>query len=103
MVLSGSVFGTNHFRIVNVLGYSLDFNPEGNMLFVQNKDIPGVIGKVGSLLSDAKVNIGEFLLGRSDEGDMAYSVIKIDDHLQSDLLAQLIQMDEILSAKQVVI
>jgi len=103
MVLSGSVFGTNHFRIVNVLGYSLDFKPEGNMLFVQNKDIPGVIGKVGSLLSDAKVNIGEFLLGRSDEGDMAYSVIKIDDHLQSDLLAQLIQMDEILSAKQVVI
>jgi len=103
MLLGGSVFGEDHFRIVNILGYELDFRPEGNMIFVRNKDVPGVIGKVGLLLSEANVNIGEYLLGRSEKSEMAYSVIKVDDQVTSDLLDQLTHMDEILSAQQVIL
>ena len=73
------------------------------MIFVQNRVVPGVIGKVGTLLSKADVNIGEYLLGRTDNNEMAYSVIKVDGQVSSDLLEKLLKMDEILSGKQVFI
>ena len=100
ITLAGSVFGKQNFRIVNILGYELDFCPEGNMLFIQNKDVPGVIGKVGMLLSDFHVNIGEYLLSRTTSNERAYSVIKVDEKINTELLNQLIKIDEILSVKQ---
>jgi len=100
ITLTGSVFGKENFRIVNILGYELDFRPEGNMLFLQNKDVPGVIGKVGKLLSDSSVNIGEYLLSRTTSKERAYSVIKVDEQINSELLNQLIKVDEILSVQQ---
>ena len=100
IIIEGSVFGKQHFRIVNILGYELDFRPEGTMLFLQNKDVPGVIGKVGMLLSEAKINIGEYLLSRTASKEGAYSVIKVDEPISSELLDQLMQIDEIISIKQ---
>ncbi len=100
ITIEGSVFGKQNFRIVNILGYELDFRPDGNMLFLQNKDVPGVIGKVGMILSDSNVNIGEYLLGRTTSKDRAYSVIKVDEKINSELLNKLIEVDEILSIKQ---
>ena len=100
ITLGGSVFGKHNCRIVNIFGYELDFRPEGNMLFLQNKDVPGVIGKVGVILSDANVNIGEFILSRTTSKEIAYSVIKVDEKIDSALLNQLMQVDEIVSIKQ---
>ena len=100
IILGGSVFGKHNCRIVNIFGYELDFRPEGNMLFIQNKDVPGVIGKVGVILSDANVNIGEFILSRTTSKEIAYSVIKVDEKIDSALLNQLMQIDEIVSIKQ---
>ena len=100
ITLEGSVFGKQNFRIVNILGYELDFQPQGNMLFIQNKDIPGVIGKVGMLLSKSNINIGEYLLSRTISKEKAYSVIKVDEQINQEILDQLNQIDEILSVKQ---
>ena len=71
------------------------------MLFLQNKDVPGVIGKVGMLLSDANINIGEYLLSRTTSKERAYSVIKVDEHINSELFKRLIKVDEILDVKQI--
>jgi len=101
ITLEGSVFGKQNFRVVNIFGYELDFQPEGNMLFLQNKDVPGVIGKVGMLLSGSSVNIGEYLLSRTTSKKKAYSVIKVDGQVKSDLINKLMQIDEILSVKQI--
>ena len=76
--VAGSVFGDQHPRIVNIMGYEVDVRPEGNMLFVQNKDVPGVIGKVGMALGKSEVNIAEFILSRTANNDVAYSIIKFD-------------------------
>ena len=100
ITLAGSVFAKLNFRIVNILGYELDFRPEGNMLFLQNKDVPGVIGKVGMILSDSNINIGEYILSRTPSEKNAYSVIKVDNKINSDLFNQLINIDEILTIKQ---
>ena len=100
ITLEGSFFGQNNFRIVSVLGYKLDFQPEGNMLFLQNKDVPGVIGKVGMILSDSNINIGEYLLSRTSLNNRAYSVIKVDNKIKPEILEKLDKVDEILSIKQ---
>ena len=98
--LAGSVFGDNHLRIVNIMGYKIDFRPEGNMLFVKNNDVPGVIGKIGMLLGKEGVNIAEYLLSRTNNNDSAYSIIKLDGQINNSLLNNLIKIDEILEIKQ---
>ena len=98
--VAGSVFGDQHPRIVDIMGYEVDVRPEGNMLFVQNKDVPGVIGKVGMLLGEGGVNIAEYLLSRTAHSDSAYSVIKIDGQISDALFEQLNNVDEILDVKQ---
>jgi len=98
--VAGSVFGDQHPRIVDIMGYEVDVRPEGNMLFVQNEDVPGVIGKVGMLLGEGGVNIAEYLLSRTPNNDSAYSVIKFDGEINDKLLETLKQVDEIISIKQ---
>ena len=95
-----SVFGDQHPRIVDIMGYEVDVRPEGNMLFVKNKDVPGVIGKVGMILGKGGVNIAEYLLSRTPNNDSAYSVIKFDGEINEELLEELTQVDEILDIKQ---
>ena len=98
--VAGSVFGDMHPRIVNIMGYEVDVRPEGNMLFVRNKDVPGVIGKVGMILGEGGVNIAEYLLSRTALNDAAYSIIKVDGQINMKLLKQLNAVDEVLNIKQ---
>jgi len=55
---------------------------------------------VGVILSEANVNIGEFILSRTTSMEIVYSVIKVDEKIDSALLNQLMQVDEIVSIKQ---
>lgn len=99
--ISGSVFDKNHIRVVNIMGFNIDLNPEGNMLFVINNDTPGVVGKIGSLLGKYKINIASYLLGRVDESKNAYGVIKLDAPLDDDTLENLKKLEEIVKLWQV--
>ena len=94
--IGGSAFSGNHLRIVNLMGYDVDFRPEGPMVFLKNKDVPGVIGKVGTLLGTNHVNIGEYHLSRSKGTDTAYAIIKVDENLKESIIEKLIQLDELL-------
>ena len=62
--IGGSVFAENHPRIVSIMGYKIDVFPEGVMLFMSNKDVPGVIGKIGTFLGDNSINIASYILSR---------------------------------------
>jgi D-3-phosphoglycerate dehydrogenase len=76
-----SVAGTlfhSHPRAVEIDGYHLDAPPVGMVLLVWNRDVPGVIGKVGTLLGEAQVNIAEWRLGRTAPGETALAFINLD-------------------------
>ena len=62
--VSGSVFGTNFIRITDIMGFKVDLEPKGKMLFIKNRDIPGVVGKVGTVLGEENVNISGYLLSK---------------------------------------
>ena len=98
--LAGSVFGANHFRLVDIKGYKVDVRPEGILLLIHNKDVPGVIGSVGMILGDANVNIAEYLLSRTSDSDTAFAVVKIDEELSEAVLNKLNDMNEIIAIKQ---
>ena len=83
------------------MGNNIDVCPEGVMLLMQNKDIPGVVGKVGGILGKAKINIGEYILSRSAGATIALSVIKIDEEIDDQLIKELIELDEIIDLKQI--
>ena len=77
-VMAGVLFGGTEPRLVQVSDYHLDVDPSGLLLIMLNKDVPGVIGAVGSTLGRFGINIGEWRLGRSEPGDEAMSFINLD-------------------------
>ena len=99
-IISGSVFEGGHPRLVNILGYEMDLDPYGTMLFTWNKDVPGVIGSVGTILGNANINIGGYLLSRDMNDDEAFSVIRVDSKVSKEVLATLQNLPEILSIQQ---
>ena len=74
---AATLFEGRHGRIVAVDGLPLEFEPEGMLLVITNRDVPGVVGRIGTLLGERNVNIGDFALARGREGKAA-AVVRVD-------------------------
>ena len=57
IIFEGSVFNDDLPRLVNLMGYKMEVYLKGTLLFIQNDDVPGVVGKVGTILGKNKINI----------------------------------------------
>ena len=99
--ISGSAFSDSHARIVSIMGYGIDVFPEGVMLFMKNKDVPGVIGKIGTILGDNKINIASYILSRDNQNESAYSVVKVDENIDDGLIEKISKLDEIETINQI--
>ena len=87
--LVGTVTEEGRQRVVRLDDYWLDLIPSGRLLLFQNHDRPGVIGKVGTLLGQAGVNIANFALGRKNGSGLALAALQIDQELGEELLSTL--------------
>ena len=95
--ICASLFQGNRPRLVNLFGYELDIIPNGIMLFIKNIDKPGVIGKIGTILGDAKINIKEFLLSKKKSSELAFSVVRLDSIPSQQVIDQINSLDEVQS------
>ena len=95
ILIEGSVFDDNLPRLVNIFGYKMEVNPRGALLFVQNNDVPGVIGKVGTLLGDNNINIAAYLLSREKNKNLAFAVIRLDDSIEPEIIDSLCSIKEL--------
>lgn len=93
--ISGTVYGTNEIRIVQIDNYSLELNPKGHMLLYLNIDRPGMLAKVGQILADEKINIAGLSLGRIEKGKDALTVISTDSEIPDKLLNVIESIDGI--------
>jgi len=93
----GAIFGAHEGRLVELDGIALDAYPEGYLLVIGNKDEPGVIGHIGTVLGTAKINIARMHLGLK-KGE-ALSLVSVDQVVPEAVLAQLRQ--RVLFVKQV--
>ena len=85
--ISGTIFDEDVQRIVDINDYIVDVIPAGKMILFKNSDVPGVIGDVGKILGDNKINIADFRLGRNKKGALA--VIIVDDNITEAILDKL--------------
>ncbi len=86
--VAGTLFGDAAPRLVELFGIKVEADLAGNMLYVVNEDAPGFIGRLGSLLGEAEVNIGTFHLGRRNAGGEAILLLSVDEPVTQDLLAK---------------
>jgi D-3-phosphoglycerate dehydrogenase / 2-oxoglutarate reductase len=99
--VSGTLFSEKNQRIVSVNAFRVEFKPEGHIIYIINKDVPGVVGKVGTLLGDREINIAEYNLARSETGGKAMAVITVDSPLDADTINFLKSYREMEEVKQV--
>jgi D-3-phosphoglycerate dehydrogenase len=76
-------------RIVELDGYEIDATPVGAMLITQHRDVPGMIGRVGTILGDAKVNISTMQVSRNTQGGDAIMVLGTDRPAGEGTVAEL--------------
>jgi D-3-phosphoglycerate dehydrogenase len=98
--LAGTLFGEDEGRVVRFRGYPLEFRPEGRLLVLTNRDVPGVVGKLGTLLGQAGVNIAEIHLARHG-GEDAAAVLRVDQEPGPPCLAELAALPEVHEVKLV--
>ena len=97
-IVEGAVFGTDTVRITKLDGFRMEAVPEGFVLMLHNRDVPGVVGRVGTLLGEHGINIAGIELGRDRVGGMAISIIHVDQPVPPDVLAELRTFPQIVSA-----
>jgi D-3-phosphoglycerate dehydrogenase / 2-oxoglutarate reductase len=99
--VSGTLFSEKNQRIVSVNNFRVEFKPEGNLIYIINKDVPGVVGKVGTLLGDREINIAEYNLARNASGGKAMAIITVDTPLDADTLKFLQSYREMEEVRQI--
>ncbi|MEI8144149.1 MAG: phosphoglycerate dehydrogenase [Alphaproteobacteria bacterium] len=86
---AGTVLTDGKPRIVEIRDIAMDAEFAPHMLYVRNDDKPGFIGRFGSLLGDAGVNIATFNLGRDVPGGNAICLVAVDERVSDELLAKI--------------
>jgi D-3-phosphoglycerate dehydrogenase len=97
--VAGTVFSDGRPRLIQIKDIGLDAEFAPHMLYVVNEDKPGFIGKLGTLLGDAKVNIANFTLGRSAPGQDAIALIEVDGAVPAEVAAAVAKLPLVKHAK----
>ena len=98
---AGTLFGKREPRLVRLDEFHLDALPTGDMLIVSNDDRPGMVGRIGTAIGAASVNIAYLSLGRDRSGGHAIAVFNLDSPVPDDLLRQIETIDGVLWAERV--
>ncbi len=100
-LIAGALFSHSQPRIVRVDDFPMDVRPFGWILVTRNRDVPGVIGQVGTLLGAHGINIAEWRTGRSAPGEAAFSFINVDSPVPQEVLVELAAFPAMLEVRQV--
>jgi D-3-phosphoglycerate dehydrogenase len=97
--VAGTLFSGDKPRLVSIKGITIEAELGKHMLYFTNHDKPGFIGRVGTALGEAGVNIATFHLGRNAPGGDAICLIEVDASISPTLLAQLRSLPHVVQAK----
>jgi D-3-phosphoglycerate dehydrogenase len=96
--VTGALLGENEIRITSIDEFPINVPPNRYMLFTRHRDMPGIIGKIGSLLGSFNVNIASMQVGRKIVRGDAVMVLSIDDPLPEGILAEITKVPGIREA-----
>ena len=96
--VAGTLFGDKP-RIVDVNGVAMEAELAPHMLYTVNADRPGFIGRLGTVLGEAGVNIATFNLGRTAMGGEAIALVGVDQPVDEDVLRGVLALANVLEVK----
>jgi D-3-phosphoglycerate dehydrogenase len=97
--VAGSLFGAGAPRLVEIFGIGIEADLDGHMLYIVNEDAPGFIGRIGSLLGEAGINIGTFHLGRREAGGEAIVLLSVDQPIPQEVVENACQLQGVKTVK----
>ncbi|UCF31598.1 MAG: phosphoglycerate dehydrogenase [bacterium] len=101
--VGGTVFADLKGRVVNIDQFLVDIVAEGTFLFFTNQDRPGVIGRVGTILGDNRINVAGFYLGRESYQGNALGFVSLDSRIPENVLEEIRNLPEILEAREIIL
>lgn len=101
--VTGALLGDQEIRVTNIDGFPINVPPARYMLFTLHRDMPGIIGKIGSLLGSFNVNIASMQVGRKIVRGEAVMVLSLDDPLPEGLLTEILKVPGIRDAYTVIL
>ena len=87
-------------RIIQIKGINMDAEFRPLMLYVTNTDKPGFIGRLGTLLGNAGINIASFAFGRVSDGGDAIGLVAVDTPVPDSVLGEIRNMPNVHQAKR---
>jgi D-3-phosphoglycerate dehydrogenase len=88
-------------RILGINDIDIEAPLRGVILFIRNQDVPGVIGRVGTILGDRKINIASFALGRNPQTQQAIGLVNVDDRVPNEVLNEIRAIPAVRTARVV--
>jgi D-3-phosphoglycerate dehydrogenase / 2-oxoglutarate reductase len=102
MSVEGTIMGKDADpRIVSINERDLEISPHNVLLLVENKDMPGMVGMLGTILGKHHVNIANMTLNRRQPGANALAVFELDERPCEAALKEILESNRIFSAKVV--
>jgi len=98
-LVMGSMFTKTDPRIIRINNFYVDLVPKGHLIYISNKDLPGVVGDIGTILGKSNINIAGMTFGRIKSGGDAITVLNIDNDAGADALKKLRQTKNINDVK----
>ena len=96
--VGGALLGDHEMRIISIDQFPVNVPPSKYMLFTLHRDMPGIIGRIGSLLGDLNINIASMQVGRKIVRGDAVMVITVDDPLPENTVAEITKVSGIRDA-----
>ena len=100
-VVAGTLFGENMPRLVQLGENQLEAFLDGNLLIFYHKDVPGIIGVVGTICGRHDVNIAQMAVGRAAPGGAAIGVLNLDSSPSEETIAEILAHEAILKVQSV--
>jgi D-3-phosphoglycerate dehydrogenase len=97
--VAGTLYSPQRARIVMVDDKSFDAVPNGYVVVIENRDVPGIIGSVGTVFGRHGINIAQMTWGRTEHGTTAMTVINVDTKVGRDVLSEIRAQPNIVSAR----
>ncbi len=91
--VAGTLFGNKAARLVDIFGVEVEAELEGSMIYLVNTDAPGFIGKLGTALGEAGINIATFNLGRRAAGGEAVALVAVDGEVAPAVVKSLCRLE----------
>ena len=85
-------------RLTRIGAFHVDIQPRDTLLILTNNDVPGVIGRVGTLLGEAGVNIAEYHQARLAQGGQALAAVSVDGDVSETIRESLLRLPDVSSA-----